>query len=77
MKFTFEPEENSLIITAKSEDTEYCGSLEANPMITFEKIKKFLLASNYEILSKSNQLMEISIGGLIDIELKAKEKMTL
>jgi hypothetical protein len=47
MKFTFEPEENSLIITAKSEDTEYCGSLEANPMITFEKIKKFLLASNY------------------------------
>ena len=76
--FTFEHQDNKLLINAQAEDILYCGFLEANPVISFDKVKKFLLNKNYELVAKNNQHMEISMGGgLIDLELKSKDQVDL
>jgi hypothetical protein len=55
----------------------YCGNLEPNPCISFEKIKKNLLAKNYDIISMNNKEMEITIGGTIDLRLKNQDQLNL
>jgi hypothetical protein len=46
-------------------------------LITFDKIKKVLSANNYEIVSKGNREMEITIGGMVDLILKSQDQLNL
>ncbi len=55
----------------------YCGNLEPNPLITFDKIKKNILAKNYDIVSINNKEMEITIGGMLDMKLKNQDQLNL
>ena len=57
LTFTFDQENDQLLIKAQSEKSLYYGFLEPNPLITFDKIKKVLLAKNYEIVSMNSQKM--------------------
>jgi hypothetical protein len=57
LAFTFDQENDKLLIKAQTQNTLYCGFLEPHPLITFDKIKKVLSAQNYEIVSKGNREM--------------------
>ena len=77
LTFTFDQENDKLLIKAQSEKTLYCGFLEPNPLITFDKIKKVISAKNYEIVSMNNREMEITIGGIVDLILKSQDQLNL
>ena len=70
LTFTFDQENDKLLIKAQSEKLLYCGHLELNPFFTFDKIKKVLSANNYEIIGMNAHKMEITIAGVIDLQLK-------
>ena len=57
LTFTFDQENDKLLIKAQTQKTLYCGFLEPNPLITFDKIKKVLSAQNYEIIGMNSQKM--------------------
>jgi hypothetical protein len=77
LSFTFDQENDKLLIKAQYENSLYCGHLEVNPFFTFDKIKKVLSAQNYEIVSKGNREMEITIGGMVDLILKSQDQLNL
>ena len=77
LTFTFDQENDKLLIKAQSEKTLYCGFLEPHPLITFDKIKKVISAKNYEIVSIDNREMEITIGGIVDLILKSQDQLNL
>ena len=77
LTFTFDEEKDKLFIKAQSENRLYCGFLELNPLITFDKIRKIFSAKNYEIITIDNQQLQISIGGVIDLQLKNQDQQNL
>ena len=51
LSFTFEQQNDQLLIKAHSGPELYCGLLEPNPLLPFDKIKKALSTKNYELVS--------------------------